>query len=201
MWPPGSPTACPPPHMSLGRASCSLTMGPCPLPLLPTLPTGDSGGCLTWPWQGRTPSHEAAHKRQGQTGLGYEVIWPHLQVRPLTCSSLHSSPDGLFRGPLSIAGGRVPGPNHRKGKTVTQRAEGHRPFPTCPQATTERRCQVKAERPSYVLLQIRNKMLDMSEPCGMLLKTLPGCIQLNGITWTLPVLNAFLKKCKPFLHN
>lgn len=32
---------------------------------------------------------------------------------------------------------------------------------------------MKAERPSYVLLQIRNKMLDMSEPCGMLLKTLP----------------------------
>lgn len=52
----------------------------------------------------------------------------------------------------------------REGKIVILRAEGHRSLPTCPQATVERRCQVKAGSPFYVLLQIRSKMLDMSEP-------------------------------------
>lgn len=131
-WPPGSPTACPPPHMSLGRASCSLTMGSMPTPLTPHSAYGRLGGCLTWPWQGRTPSHKAAHKRQGQTGLGYEVIWPHLQVRPLTCGSLHSSPDGLFRGPLSMQVAGFLGPTTGKGRQWPWGQKDTDPSPPAP---------------------------------------------------------------------
>lgn len=111
--------ACPPPHMSLGKAGCSLTLVSMPTPLTPHSAYGRLGwgrGVHTWPWQGRTPSHEAACKGQGQMGLGHKVIWPHLQVRPHTCGSLHSSPDGLLRGPLSMQVAESLGPTTEKGR-------------------------------------------------------------------------------------
>lgn len=36
--------ACPPPHMSLGKAGCSLTLVSMPTPLTPPLPMEDSAG-------------------------------------------------------------------------------------------------------------------------------------------------------------
>ena len=77
------------------RGGCSVTRGPCPLPL-PSLCLWGTPRVSTWPRQSRTPPDKVECKERWpdwpwpqRRALPHLITRPHLQARPRTGGSLH----------------------------------------------------------------------------------------------------------------